>query len=208
MTKFNFKSFIIGIIVGTISVSTVFASGGIKLASFNTNKVIFNDVELDLKESQMISIVKDGEENASNYMPVRAVLEQMGYNVEWDGEKGAVIISTKITAEINNNINKSDEKLPIVNKIKDSEINKDDYISIMDFAKILSKSGYGSVLLYKEQGVYNENYMEIYSPYPEHTLIVTIPTNKFIITDIGTYLEKSYFNNDLLPLLPLLDGKI
>lgn len=43
----------------------------------------------------MVSIVKDGENDASNYMPVRAVLEGMGYSVAWDSSKNAVIVNDK-----------------------------------------------------------------------------------------------------------------
>lgn len=92
--KFSFKSFVAGIIIATVGVSAVFAAGGIKSASFNSYKVILDGKELDLGGQQMISVVKDGEQDASNYMPVRGVLEAMGYKAEWDGQGKAVIVTS------------------------------------------------------------------------------------------------------------------
>lgn len=90
--KNGVKGFAAGLLVGVVGLTTVFAAGGIKSSAFNTNKVSFNGKELDLSGNQMISVVKDGEDNSSNYMPVRAVLEQMGYKVDWDGNTNTVII--------------------------------------------------------------------------------------------------------------------
>lgn len=92
--KFSFKSFVAGIIIATVGVSALFAAGGIKSASFNSYKVILDGKELDLGGQQMISVVKDGEQDASNYMPVRGVLEAMGYKAEWDGQGKAVIVTS------------------------------------------------------------------------------------------------------------------
>ena len=69
-----------------------------------TIKFIFlNGERLDLGEQRMISIVKEGEVNARNYVPVRGVLEAMGYSVEWDGERNAVIASSKESENADDN---------------------------------------------------------------------------------------------------------
>lgn len=78
----------------SIGITTVFGAGGIKSALFNTNKVILDGKILNLNGQQMISVVKDGERNASNYMPVRGVLEAMGYKVDWDSSRSAVVVSS------------------------------------------------------------------------------------------------------------------
>lgn len=96
--KQHFKSFVAGIIVGVVGLTTAFAAGSIKTATFNNNQVIYNGQTLSLSQP-MVSIVKEGEKNASNYMPVRAVLEAMGYTVDWDGAKNAVIINGSDDAE-------------------------------------------------------------------------------------------------------------
>ncbi|MCL2396568.1 MAG: copper amine oxidase N-terminal domain-containing protein [Defluviitaleaceae bacterium] len=96
----NVKGFVVGLIVGVLLVgTTVLASGAIASATFNTNRVIFDGVELDL-DMPLVSIVT--EENPgffSNYMPVRAVLEAMGYSVDWDGANNAVLVSSEATEQ-------------------------------------------------------------------------------------------------------------
>lgn len=90
--RFSAKSFFAGVIVATIGVSTVFAASGIKSALFNTNKVFYEGREIDITTTPMLSVIKEGETASSNYMPLRAVLEEMGYEVRWDGNAKAVYI--------------------------------------------------------------------------------------------------------------------
>lgn len=97
--KQHLKSFVAGIVVGAIGLTTVFAAGSIKSATFNENQVIYNGQALSLSQP-MVSVVKEGEKNASNYMPVRAVLEAMGYIVDWDGSRNAVVINGTSITEI------------------------------------------------------------------------------------------------------------
>lgn len=98
--KFSLKSFLAGALAATVGITTVFAAGGIKSAEFNSNKVFFNGNEISLSAQPMISLVKDGETAFSNYMPVRAVLEAMGYEVEWDEDVRAVNIKTKNAVDV------------------------------------------------------------------------------------------------------------
>ena len=86
------KGLTTGIVIGVVGLTTVFAAGSIKTATFNENQVIYNGQTLSLSQP-MVSVVKEGEKNASNYMPVRAVLEAMGYTVDWDSSKNAVVIN-------------------------------------------------------------------------------------------------------------------
>ncbi len=86
------KGLVTGVVIGAIGLTTVFAAGSIKTATFNENQVIYNGQALTLSQP-MVSVVKEGEKNASNYMPVRAVLEAMGYTVDWDSSRNAVVIN-------------------------------------------------------------------------------------------------------------------
>lgn len=90
--KQHLKWFVAGVMVGAIGLTTAFAAGSIKTATFNDNQVIYNGQALTLSQP-MVSVVKEGEKNVSNYMPVRAVLEAMGYTVDWDSSRNAVIIN-------------------------------------------------------------------------------------------------------------------
>ncbi len=88
------KKFVAGLLVGLlISTTAVFGAGVIKSAQYNTNKVIFNGETLALNQP-LISVVEEGSSNASNYMPVRAVLEGMGYTVNWDDTQKAVVVDS------------------------------------------------------------------------------------------------------------------
>ena len=89
------KGIVIGIIVCMLSFSFVYATGGIGSATFNTNNVNFNGKVLDLSSAPMISVVMEGETNFSNYMPVRAILEQMGYLIDWDDSTSTVMVKNK-----------------------------------------------------------------------------------------------------------------
>lgn len=93
------KGVVTGIVIGVVGLTTAFAAGNIKSATFNENQVIYNGQALTLSQP-MVSIVKEGEKNASNYMPVRAVLEAMGYTINWDSSRNAVVIEGNGTAEI------------------------------------------------------------------------------------------------------------
>ncbi len=89
------KKFIMGLVTGlTISTTVVFGSNMIKSAEYNTSKIIFDGVELDTSGQPMVSIQEEGSSGVKNYMPVRSVLEQMGYNVQWDGVNNTVIIKS------------------------------------------------------------------------------------------------------------------
>lgn len=114
--KNNFKVFIGGFIAGAIGLTTVFAAGNIISAEFNSNQVMFKGRSLDLSNSPMVSIVREGEDNATNYMPVRAVLEQMGYTVNWNGNTNTVEIienAPKVSEEFSEWINEMHEYLGI-----------------------------------------------------------------------------------------------
>ncbi len=186
MKKFNVKSFIAGVIIASVGTSVVFAAGGIKSASFNSNKVIYNGKELDLKGFQMISVVKDEEINASNYMPVRAVLEAMGYTVDWDGENNAVIIEDNVLTS-----NKEEDSGETSQKIDISECVRlrDFLINIGDYGCAYDVVDNKTVLVYKY--AYTEN----------KKLAFIIPQEKLIVIDGYFYLDKEYIDKELMPLI-------
>ncbi len=68
----------------------------------------------------MVSIYTDSE-NYSNYMPVREILEQLGYNVDWDYESNIVQIEDSKVAKSGYYIDEYGSEVPI------------GYINILDF---------------------------------------------------------------------------
>jgi len=88
------KAFAICFVVALLFTSgTIFAANAIRSASFNDVSVVFNGIELDLDRPMISIVLEESPEFFSNYMPVRAVLEAMGYDVGWDGENNAVLVT-------------------------------------------------------------------------------------------------------------------
>jgi hypothetical protein len=112
--------FLSGFIVATSL--NVYANATIKKAEFNNVKVSFKGEELKLKE-QLISVQKTGEENLTNYMPVREVIEGMGYSVVWNGDKNMIEIANK--EEVKDSI------------VSSSILNQDEWINSETLKKIL-----------------------------------------------------------------------
>ncbi len=82
MQKFDIKSIITGAVIGAAAVSCVYAASSIKSAAYSDAKVYFYNEQVPLK-NQLVSIQKQGDNNAQLYMPVRELLEFMQFNVEY-----------------------------------------------------------------------------------------------------------------------------
>lgn len=94
MKKFDVKSAVAGFLAGVLLISSTFAVGsGIRFAEFNTTKVTLDGVDMPLKNA-LLSVGKDGERDTSNYMPLRELLEKLGYKVDWDGENNTVKLTS------------------------------------------------------------------------------------------------------------------
>lgn len=97
------SGFIAGVIV-TTGVS-VMANGLIERAEFNNVGVSFNGEKLELSQ-KLLSVQAHGSDNVSNYMPVREVLEGMGYIVNWNGGNNMIEISSQVQSLIESNQSK------------------------------------------------------------------------------------------------------
>lgn len=89
MKKFDAKSLVAGVIIGTLGITTVFAATGIKSASLSNMKVTLNGSALPLNKS-LISVTMDNEENASLYVPANELLEKLGYIINYDDAKNTI----------------------------------------------------------------------------------------------------------------------
>lgn len=94
MKKFDVKSLLVGFIIGTLGVTTIFASTGIKSAVLSNAKITLDGVYIPLNKP-FVAVTKDNEHSASLYMPVRELLEFLGYSVSWDGIKDTVTLVSK-----------------------------------------------------------------------------------------------------------------
>lgn len=91
MKKLDMKSIAIGFILGTVGIVTV-SAGQITSAVFSDAAVTFDGNAVELS-NPMVSITTDGSEAANLYMPVRELLEHLGYTVEWDDVKKTIAIT-------------------------------------------------------------------------------------------------------------------
>ena len=89
MKKLNAKSLVLGFIIGIVGISTIFAANEIKSANFSNTTVTLGGVSVPL-ENPLVSIVKDDEKDMQLYMPVRELLEYIGYSVNWDEAKNNI----------------------------------------------------------------------------------------------------------------------
>ncbi|MCY6356340.1 hypothetical protein [Clostridium sp. ZS2-4] len=100
MKKFDFKSIVVGLAIGIIGGSAIFAAReknttiisnakvdtapaaeGIKSATINNGKVYFNGNEIKLKKP-LVTIGMEGDSESQLYMPVSELLEYMNFKVE------------------------------------------------------------------------------------------------------------------------------
>ena len=88
------KKLLIGFAFGVVASTSIsiVASEVIQRAEFNNVRVRFNGHQLVLSEN-ILSVQTQGSENIVNYMPVRAVLEGMGYTVNWNGQEQIIEIT-------------------------------------------------------------------------------------------------------------------
>ena len=89
MKKFDVKSLVAGIIIGTMGITTVYAATGIKSAALSNTKVTLNGEALPLSKS-LISVTLDNEQNESLYIPANELFEKLGYSVNYDSVKNTV----------------------------------------------------------------------------------------------------------------------
>lgn len=86
MIKLDGKSFVAGIMVGTLGISTAFAATGIQSAVLSNTAITLRGTSLPL-ERPLVSVTMEGEQTADLYVPADEVFGKLGYGVSYDGEK-------------------------------------------------------------------------------------------------------------------------
>jgi hypothetical protein len=89
------KRFLSGLLIGIIlsTLLTVFAASKIKSAFFNPKIAV--TVDGKRIETEVISVIKEGEVNAKNYVSARDLAEAMGADVYWYGTGYTINVTTK-----------------------------------------------------------------------------------------------------------------
>lgn len=92
MKKLDMKSLLVGFviaIIGMIGMTSVYASTVIKSASVSNARVTINGTVVSLTKP-LVAIAMENEQDAGLYMPVRELLEYLGYTASWDNSSRTV----------------------------------------------------------------------------------------------------------------------
>ncbi|MEN6317055.1 MAG: trypsin-like peptidase domain-containing protein [Clostridiaceae bacterium] len=92
--KQNIIAFILGMLV-MLPIGG-YAATAIKSAQYNNTKILLDGAELQL-DAPFATVVNEGEEYGSNYAPLRAFFESLGYKVEWDNPTETVLLESPKT---------------------------------------------------------------------------------------------------------------
>ncbi|MEA4971906.1 hypothetical protein SDC9_73134 [bioreactor metagenome] len=103
MRKFDFKSAVLGLVIGAVGITTVFAAEEIKSATYSDAKIILDGVSIPLSNS-LVGVVKEDEKDMKLYVPVRELAEYLGYTVNWDKIQNTVNLVSNISAGGNSDL--------------------------------------------------------------------------------------------------------
>lgn len=113
------------------------ANGLIERAEFNNVGISFNGEQLELSQ-QLLSVQAQGNDNVSNYMPVRDVLEGMGYTVDWNGGNNMIEVTNKVIS--------TNTDLNLGNNNDDKWVARIDMVSIYGYGTALGANGAGILM--------------------------------------------------------------
>lgn len=180
--KSSIKAFLCGLIIGSVGVTGVVAAGNIKSAVYNSNKVVFNGKVLDLSDTPMISVIDDKETNTSNYMPVQPVLEQMGYDVDWNGDTNTVNIKNKASVVAQRNSN--DDGIQVVTLVNKQRAQA-------GMAQLTYSQEVSDIAYLKAKDMADSNYFEHNSP-TYGTVADMFKNNEIKYRALGENIAKGY----------------
>lgn len=89
MKKFDLKSFIAGLLIGTLGITTAYAAAGIKSANLCDIKAALNGSVIP-HTHPLISVTLEEEQEAELYLPANEFLTYLGYTLHYDHEKNTV----------------------------------------------------------------------------------------------------------------------
>ncbi len=89
MKPFHAKSFVAGLIIGTMGITTAFAATGIASAALSGTQISLNGASLSL-DRPLISVTMEGEQEASLYVPATETFTNLGYAVNYDSAKNTL----------------------------------------------------------------------------------------------------------------------
>lgn len=99
-----------GVFAGMLTAMLILSIGGTVFARVETvtQELIYNNIgvtldgkRLDLRDAQG-SAVEPFMFNGTNYLPVRAICEALGLNVDWNGSTNTIVLTTQKSSTSNN----------------------------------------------------------------------------------------------------------
>lgn len=192
------KKFVCGLLIGimiTLGVTT-YAVPEIKSAVFSPDiKLVVNGKTLD---TQIVSVVKTGEVNMTNYVSARALSEALGATVEWDGANRTINVDTEAAMQSA----PATQSTPITEAVPTPPAKND-----VGLPQLVVVNGYEYV---KPSEVYNalraRGYYLVNAVDPKYMQIVT--DDEIIVKDIPSdarggkfYIPYDFYEANILPLL-------
>lgn len=89
MKRFDVKSFVAGVLVGALGLTTAFGATGVKSVGLSDMTITLRGASLSLSRS-LVWVTMDDEENPSLYVPADEVFERLGYGVYYDNVRKTV----------------------------------------------------------------------------------------------------------------------
>ncbi len=196
------KKFICGLITGLLIATsfTAFAvTKNIKKASFNND----TSVTVDGKPTsiQLVAVTLEGDQNGSNYGPVRGIVEAMGGKIEYDPKAKNIDIQTQPTKE-GNDVSEITEKP----KSTPDGITQIDayqgkyYVGTLYINNKIKANGYRII---KDSATGKWQLIKGKYLVPNEVNDYTVVMDNVSISDVYGYdqIEYSYYVNVILPLI-------
>jgi hypothetical protein len=190
----KYKQFLLGFIIASLLFSsiTVFADLTEIKAYLSDIKIALNGRILELKDAngnKVTPVVYNG----TTYLPVRALANAFGKDVNYDSVANTVNITDKVVVK--------PEPEPIVtkkepekeNQISTVSISNKEYITIGQFIEVYYDKGY------RLQNIGNGYFRFFYMLNGVQTNLIS--KVKVLIKDDEYYLDYNYFNEKMLPLI-------
>jgi hypothetical protein len=185
------KKFVCGLLMGIILTMGIsaYAVPAIKSALFSPDiKLIVNGKTLD---TQIVSVVKTGEVNMTNYVPARALSEALGATVTWDGKERVIEVSTESKETVTETTVESKSVSSInANLPEKVVVNGYEYVKPSEVLAALRARGYEMV------NAVDPKYMQI------------VKDGEIIVKDIPSdarggkfYIPYDFYEANILPLL-------
>jgi len=192
------KKFLSGFIAGILiaSIFSVFAQNAIKKAYFNDNITIkVNGIKQDV---QALSVILEGSNNASTYLPLRKTAELLGKDINWDADTNTADIVEKKVA--NNTTSNVDDGLPkyTPDGVRITYIDGKGYISKYDFAHNYKSPQY-LLRLHSETRTIPTTFKLVYKPDSDNPVFLLRDIPCFEIDKEHLYIPLDYYINYIIP---------